>query len=104
LNYFCFTVVESVDVVFCEEEDESGLEESDFTSLLLELLVDSVVVVGAGAAAGGASTTVVVEGGFVGGDCWHPVNVRPKAVRAEAANSLCEYGFMCLNLFLSCTC
>ena len=69
MNYFCFTVVES-DVVFCEEEDESGLEESDFTSLLFELLVDSVVVVGTGAAAGGASTTVVVDGGVVvGGDC-----------------------------------
>jgi hypothetical protein len=85
--YFYFVVVESDFEVFCEEDDESGLEESDFTSLLFELLLDSVVVVGAGEGAG--ATTVVVEPGVVG-VCSQPVSVRPSVARANATNNLYE--------------
>ena len=58
---FCFTVVDSEDVVFLA--DASGSEGSDFTSLLRVLLVDSVVVLGAGACAGAGVSTVVVADG-----------------------------------------
>jgi hypothetical protein len=68
-------------VVFLEEDDASGDDESDLTSVVFELLVDSVVVVGAGAGVG--VTTVVVEGWAGAGACWQPTRVSVSVARAK---------------------
>jgi len=81
---FCFTVVDSDEVVF--STGASGLEGSTFTSVLRELLVDSVVVLGAGASAGAA--VAVAGAGVAAGVCWQLVRISPMAVRANVARIL----------------
>jgi hypothetical protein len=74
----CFVAVDSLVTDF---SDPSGL---DLTSTLRELLLDSVEEVGGAVACAGAAWIVV------GGACWQPVSVRPRAVKAKTARSLQE--------------
>jgi hypothetical protein len=91
----CFSVVDSFLTVTLA--GESGLEESVLTSTLRELLLDSVTGAGAAAAGAGAATGAAAA---VGGACWQPMSVRPKAARAETAKSLQKFGFIkCGSLF-----
>jgi hypothetical protein len=61
------------------------------------LLLDSVVVLGAGVACAGAGAAAGAAAA-VGGACWHPASVKPKAVMATSARNLQEYGFICFVL------
>ena len=75
------------------EADESGLDESDLTSTLRVLLLDSDVEAGAGVACAGAEVAGAAAGADAaeGGACWHPVRViSPRAVTAAAVSSLQE--------------
>jgi hypothetical protein len=92
---YCCDFVSVVDSFLTDTPVPSGLDESVLTSTLRELLLDSVVAAGAGAgvAAGAAAAAV-------GGACWQPMRVRPKAVRAKAARRLQEFSFICVSLFL----
>jgi hypothetical protein len=81
---FCFTVVDSEEVVF--STGVSGLEGSTFTSVLRELLVDSVVVLGAGACAGAAVTAA--GAGVAAGVCSQLVSISPMAAKATVARIL----------------
>jgi hypothetical protein len=85
----CFSVVDSFLTVTL---DESGLEESVLTSTLRELLLDSVTGEGAAAAAGAG--VAVGAAAAVGGACWQPMSVSPKAARAKTGNSLQKFGFI----------
>jgi hypothetical protein len=51
-------------------------------------------VLGTGVACAGAGAAAAV-----GGACWHPATVKPKAVMATAARNLKKYGFICFVLF-----
>ena len=73
-----------VDSLVTDFSDPSGL---DLTSTLRELLLDSVEEVGGAVACAGAAGAAWI---VVGGACWQPVSVRPRAVKAKTARSLQE--------------
>jgi hypothetical protein len=89
-----FSLVDSLVTVF--SAGASGLAGSDLTSTLRVVLLDSDVVLGVGAACAGAGAAVAV-----GGTCWQPASVKPKAATAIAAVKLKEYRFILLIL---CSC